>query len=156
MNIDGSGLAAISVGLALTIAGCLATPRPAELGITQRETYVDPAGATAVQADVARVVELRGQSGELAKVSLGTSQGAEPGVAVEFYVFADYSDVVPGATREPSPVGYGLITEADVDFAWVKVQDPEREVVRRGHYVRIAPRQPETPIEKIKGTFKRK
>ena len=151
-------LAALAVGVAFVQAGCL-TPRPAELTFTQRDPYVEPAGRPAgpsgEYADAARVVELRGERGELAKVSLGRNDGAQKGVAVEFYIFADYSDIVPGAKNEPSPVGYGLITETDADFAWVKVKDPEREIVRRGHYVRIAPEQPKTPIEQVKGMFKK-
>jgi len=157
MNVYRLCLAAMASGAALWLAGC-STPRPAELTVTQREPYVDtgsavPQTAGDAQQPAARVVEMRGEEGELAKISLGTARGAKPGLAVEFYVFADYSDLVPNAKREPSPVGYGVITEGDSDFSWVQVTDPEKFLIRRGHYARITLDPPKGLIDKAKGLF---
>lgn len=151
------------LGLCLT-AGCLAPPRPAELSVTQRQTYVDKEGESlwnklkseSAETLPGRVVELRGDNGELARVSLGRTRGAVAGTAVEFYVFADYSELVPGAKREPSVIGYGQVTESEERFAWVQVSDPAKANIQRGHYVRIAAVQPQGFFDKVKGLFKGK
>jgi hypothetical protein len=151
--------AILLVALCLQFAGCSSVPQPAGLPATSREAYVDPAGESSLGKSAplpARVVELRGDKGELAKVSLGQKQGAVAGLQLEFFVFADYSDLVPGAKREPSPIAYGLVAVVEENFAWVQVTDPEKAVVKRGHYARISAIQPQGLFAKIKGLFKGK
>jgi hypothetical protein len=58
--------------------------------------------------------------------------------------------------REPSPIAYGLATEVEENFSWVQVVDPEKLIVKRGHYVRISTVQPQGFIDKVKGLFKGK
>lgn len=146
--------------LGMCLSGCsTAVPQPAELSPTVREVYVDKSGDSSWSKAApapARVVELRGDKGELAKVSLGLKQGAVKGLQLEFFVFADYSDVVPEARREPSPIGYGLVTEADENFSWVQITAPEKLIIRRGHYARISATQPKGLFDKVKGLFKGK
>ena len=144
----------MSAGVMVFAAGCATTSlQPAELSVTERPAYVDKQDSKASRKAAARVVELRGDDGELARISLGTKQGAAPGQMIEFFVFVDYSDLVEDAKDQPSPVAYGTVTATEERFSWVKVKDPKREIVRRGHYARIAPKQPESPVEKVKGLF---
>lgn len=104
-------------------------------------------------APPARVVEMRG-GGRMARVSMGSNYGLVPGVKVEFYEYADHSDIIEGAEREPSPVGYGIVTEGDVKTSWVEVTDYEDYQVMRGHYARIASDQSKGFREKLGGYLK--
>lgn len=87
-------------------------------------------------APPARVVETRG-GGKVAKVTMGTNYGLVKGVKVEFFEYVDHSDVVAGAVREPSPVGYGVVLESEQNSSWAEVLEPDKTFVKRGHYVRI-------------------
>lgn len=87
-------------------------------------------------APPARVVEVRG-NGKVAKVNIGTNYGLAKGVKVEFFEYVDNSDIVEGATREPSPVGYGTVIESDLTSAWVEVLDAGSSFIKRGHYAKI-------------------
>lgn len=87
-------------------------------------------------APPARVVETRGE-GKVAKFTMGTNYGLVKGVKVEFFEYVDNSDVVAGAVREPSPVGYGVVLESEQNFSWAEVLESDKVVVKRGHYVRI-------------------
>ena len=87
-------------------------------------------------APPARVVEVRG-NGQVAKVTMGSNYGLVKGVKVEFFEYTDNSDVIAGATREPSLVGYGIVLESDLTSAWLEILAPIQVIVRRGHYVRI-------------------
>lgn len=88
-------------------------------------------------APPSRVVETRG-GGRLAKIAMGSNYGAVKGVKVEFFEYTDNSDIIAGAKREASPVGYGVVTESDLTTAWVDVSDYESSTVMRGHYVKIS------------------
>lgn len=87
-------------------------------------------------APPARVVETRGE-GKVAKFTMGTNYGLVKGVKVEFFEYVDNSDVVAGAVREPSPVGYGVVLEAEQNSSWAEVLESDKVFVKRGHYVRI-------------------
>ncbi len=87
-------------------------------------------------APPARVVETRG-GGEVARISMGSNYGLAKGVKVEFFEYVDNSDIIEGATREPSIVAKGTTIESDVKSAWVEIDDHKKANVKRGHYVRI-------------------
>lgn len=87
-------------------------------------------------APPARVLETRGDA-EVAKISMGTNYGVAKGVKVEFFEYVDNSDIIAGAKREPSPVGYGVVLESEQNTAWVEVLNPRKVFVKRGHYVKI-------------------
>jgi hypothetical protein len=145
--------------IGMQLSGCSSAPLAVELSPTKRDVYVDKSSDSLSNKTTpapARVVELRGEKGELAKVSLGQKQGVAKGLQLEFFVFADYSDVVAGATREPSTIAYGLATEVEENFSWIQVAEPEKLIVKRGHYVRISAVQPQGFIDKVKGLFKGK
>lgn len=87
-------------------------------------------------APPARVVEVRG-NGRVAKLTIGSNYGLVKGVKVEFFEYVDNSDIIAGATREPSPVGYGVVIESDLTTSWAEVLDSGRAIIKRGHYVKI-------------------
>lgn len=101
-------------------------------------------------APPARVVELRG-GGRMARVTMGSNYGLVPGVRVEFFEYVDHSDLIEGATREPSPVGYGIVRESELNTAWAEVLDWESSYVKRGHYVKIAADQSKGFRESVRG-----
>lgn len=101
-------------------------------------------------APPARVLELRG-GGRMAKVTMGSNYGLVPGVKVEFFEYVDHSDLIEGATREPSPVGYGIVRESELDTAWAEVTDWENSGIKRGHYVKIAADQSKGFRESLTG-----
>jgi uroporphyrinogen III methyltransferase/synthase len=47
-------------------------------------------------------------------------------------------------------------TEVEENFSWIQVAEPEKLIVKRGHYVRISAVQPQGFIDKVKGLFKGK
>lgn len=87
-------------------------------------------------APPSRVVEVRG-NGQVAKVAMGSNYGLAKGVKLEFFEYVDNSDIIAGATREPSPIGYGVVLESELNSAWIEVLNPGNTFVKRGHYVRI-------------------
>lgn len=101
-------------------------------------------------AQEARVIETRGE-GKVAKISIGSSYGVTKGAKIEFYEYVDNSDVVAGATREPSPVGYGKVLEATDGTSWVEIQNYKKVNVLRGHYVKFAADQSKSTGDKLKG-----
>ena len=101
-------------------------------------------------APPARVIELRG-GGRMAKITMGSNYGLVPGVKVEFFEYVDHSDLIEGATREPSPVGYGTVRESELNTAWAEVTDWENSYVKRGHYVKIAADQSKGFRESLTG-----
>ena len=103
-------------------------------------------------APPARVIETRGDS-KVARVSMGTNYGLSKGVKVEFFEYADFSDVIADAQREPSMVGKGTCIESDVKNAWVAVDDYQKTHVKRGHYVRIRSDQSKGFREKMREGF---
>lgn len=98
----------------------------------------------------ARVLELRG-GGRMAKITMGSNYGLVPGVKVEFFEYVDHSDLIEDATREPSPVGYGIVRESELNTAWAEVTDWENSGVKRGHYVKIAADQSKGFRESLSG-----
>ena len=101
-------------------------------------------------APPARVVELRG-GGRMARITMGSNYGLVPGVKVEFFEYVDHSDLIQGAEREPSPVGYGIVRESELNTAWAEVIDWEKSYVMRGHYVKIAADQSKGFRESLTG-----
>jgi len=92
---------------------------------------------TSRYAPTARVLETRG-GGEVALVSIGTGSGLEPGMPVEFFEYADYSDVVSDSTRQARLVGRGeVLPDLTSTTAWVWVKDYDKVWIKRGHYVRV-------------------
>ncbi len=87
-------------------------------------------------APPARVLEVRG-NGQVARISMGTNYGVVKGGKIDFFEYSDASDVIAGASREPSVVARGTVLESDDKSAWVEVGDFEKVQVKRGHYVRI-------------------
>jgi curli biogenesis system outer membrane secretion channel CsgG len=84
-----------------------------------------------------RVLETRG-AGKVARVSMGSNYGMNKGVKVEFFKYIDNSDLIEGATREVSTVGYGIVTTAGLKDCWVEISAYKDVNVMRGHYVRIS------------------
>lgn len=101
-------------------------------------------------APPARVVELRG-GGRMARITMGSNYGLVPGVKVEFFEYVDHSDLIQGAEREPSPVGYGIVRESELATAWAEVIDWQNSFVKRGHYVKIAADQSKGFRESLTG-----
>lgn len=101
-------------------------------------------------APPARVVELRG-GGRMARITMGSNYGLVPGVKVEFFEYVDHSDLIQGAEREPSPVGYGVVRESELNTAWAEVLDYQNSYVMRGHYVKIAADQSKGFRESLTG-----
>lgn len=101
-------------------------------------------------APPARVVELRG-GGRMARITMGSNYGLVPGVKVEFFEYVDHSDLIQGAEREPSPVGYGIVRESELNTAWAEVIDYQNSYVKRGHYVKIAADQSKGFRESLTG-----
>ena len=101
-------------------------------------------------APPARVVELRG-GGRMARITMGSNYGLVPGVKVEFFEYVDHSDLIQGAEREPSPVGYGIVRESELNTAWAEVLDYQNSYVKRGHYVKIAADQSKGFRESLTG-----
>ena len=87
----------------------------------------------------------------MAKITMGSNYGLVPGVKVEFFEYVDHSDLIEGATREPSPVGYGTVRESELNTAWAEVIDWENSYVKRGHYVKIAADQSKGFRESLAG-----
>ncbi len=104
-------------------------------------------------APPARVVETRG-SGKVAKITIGSDYGLANGIKVEFYEYVDNSDIVAGAKREASPVGYGFILEANLHGSWIEVENPESVTVKRGHYVKITSDQSKGLKTQVKDMMK--
>lgn len=74
----------------------------------------------------------------MALVSIGTGSGLEPGMPVEFFEYADYSDVVSDSTRQARLVGRGeVLPDLTSTTAWVWVKDYDKVWIKRGHYVRV-------------------
>lgn len=92
-------------------------------------------------APLARVVETRGE-GHMARITIGGNYGLNRKAKVQFFEYADNSDIVAGATRDPRIVGYGKVVEVDQDSAWVEVDDYKEAKVLRGHYVKLVFDQP--------------
>ena len=69
---------------------------------------------------------------------MGADSGLVAGMPMEFYEYADYSDLVAGAERQPRIVGRGRVLE-DITptTAWIWVSDYEDVHVKRGHYARV-------------------
>lgn len=103
-------------------------------------------------APEARVVETRGE-GKVARITIGSNYGLAPDAKVEFYRYVDNSDVIAGAEREPSIIGYGKVIEVDQRTAWVEIKKHEKANVFRGHYVRVAANQEKTSEEKATKGF---
>ncbi len=101
-------------------------------------------------APEARVIETRGD-GQVAKISIGSNYGATKGTKIEFYEYVDNSDVVAGATRESSPVGYGKIHSTSNTTSWVEIQNYKKVNVLRGHYVKFASDQSKDAGDQLKG-----
>jgi hypothetical protein len=92
---------------------------------------------TSRYAPTARVLETRG-GGEVALVSIGANAGLEPGMQVDFFEYADHSDLVADASRQPRLVGRGrVLTDMTSDTAWIEILDYEKVHVKRGHYARV-------------------
>ena len=92
---------------------------------------------TSRYAPTARVLETRG-GGEVALVSMGANSGLEPGMPVEFFEYADYSDLVADSTRQARLVGRGeVLTDMTQTTAWIWVKDYDKVWIKRGHYVRV-------------------
>ena len=92
---------------------------------------------TSRYAPTARVLETRGD-GEVALVSMGTNSGLEPGMSVEFFEYADYSNLVADSTRQARLVGRGeVLTDLTPTTAWIWVKDYDKVWIKRGHYVRV-------------------
>jgi curli biogenesis system outer membrane secretion channel CsgG len=98
------------------------------------KAFVSDLGAR--YAPPARVLETRGE-GQVARVSMGADSGAAKGVKVEFFEYADQSDIIKGAEREPSIVAHGTVIDADTKSAWVEIENYKKAQVKRGHYVKI-------------------
>lgn len=102
---------------------------------------------TSRYAPTARVLETRG-GGEVALVSMGIKAGLEVGMQVEFFEYADHSDLVAGASRQPRLVGRGrVLADMTPDTAWVEILDYEKVHVKRGHYARVPERH-----QSVRGT----
>jgi len=92
---------------------------------------------TSRYAPTARVLETRG-GGEVALVSMGGNSGLEPGMPVEFFEYADYSDLVADSTRQARLVGRGeVLPDMTPTSAWIWVKDYDKVWIKRGHYVRV-------------------
>ena len=92
---------------------------------------------TSRYAPTARVLETRGD-GEVALVSMGTNSGLEPGMPVEFFEYADYSDLVAESTRQARLVGRGeVLPDLTPTTAWIWVNDHDKVWIKRGHYARV-------------------
>ena len=99
---------------------------------------------TSRYAPTARVLETRGD-GEVALVSMGTNSGLEPGMPVEFFEYADYSDLVAESTRQARLVGRGeVLPDLTPTTAWIWVNDHDKVWIKRGHYARV-PEERGTP-----------
>jgi Curli production assembly/transport component CsgG. len=92
-------------------------------------------------APPARVLETRGEA-KVACISMGTNYGLMRNTKLEFFEYVDNSDVIEGATREPSIVARGTAIDSDLKSAWIRVDDHKNVAVKRGHYVRIRLDQP--------------
>lgn len=102
-------------------------------------------------APEARVLETRG-GGKVARINIGYNYGVTENSKVEFYEYVDNSDIVEGAEREASPVGYGNVIEVDQDGAWADVMNYKNVHVMRGHYVRLAPDQSRGMKDKMRSS----
>ncbi len=93
---------------------------------------------TSRYAPTARVLETRG-GGQVALASMGTDSGLEPGMPVEFFEYADYSDLFADSTRQARIVGHGQVLPDNMTptTAWIKVKDYDKAHIKRGHYVRV-------------------
>lgn len=98
------------------------------------KAFVSDLGAR--YAPPARVLETRGE-GKVAHISMGSNYGLAKGAKVEFFEYADHSDIIKEAKREPSIVGYGTVLSADVKSAWVEISNYKETQVKRGHYVKL-------------------
>lgn len=103
-------------------------------------------------APEARVLETRG-GGQVAKITMGSDYGLVNKAKVEFYEYVDNSDIVAGATRDPSPVGYGLVIEVAQKTAWIQIQNWKKVAVKRGHYVKLAADQSKGLKDKVTTGF---
>ena len=100
-------------------------------------------------APEAVVVETRGE-GRVAKINLGNNYGVAKSAKVEFYEYVDNSAIIPGAVREPSPVGYGMVLVAEKDCSWVEILNHKKVKITRGHYAKLSSDQSKGAKEMLK------
>lgn len=99
----------------------------------------------------ARVTMVR-DNGRYARITLGRTDGVIEGTHVQFYEFEDLDDLMDGWTKEPLPVGYGVVIGApDNRTCWVEIQKNSRGLVKRYHYVKVidVPKTKSSALERV-------